>query len=152
MTPTVRRAGEADAAHVSDIIAEVLGEGVPVAIDGPMDPGEVRAWLDRLGEGGAMFALDDGGRILAFAVVEPLADDADACFYGAWVRLGERRKGYATRLAEASLAFARERGYRGIRGQLPEGNEPALSYLSAIGAMVPLTNPGAHFELPLEQE
>lgn len=152
MTPTVRRAGEADAAGVSDIIAEVLGEGVPVAIDGPMDPGEVRGWLDRLGEGGAMFALDDGGRILAFAVVEPLADDADACFYGAWVRLGERRKGYATRLAEASLAFARERGYRGIRGQLPEGNEPALSYLSAIGAMVPLTNPGAHFELPLEQE
>lgn len=152
MTPTVRRAGDADAAGVSDIIAEVLGEGVPVAIDGPMDPGEVRGWLDRLGEGGAMFALDDGGRILAFAVVEPLADDADACFYGAWVRLGERRKGYATRLAEASLAFARERGYRGIRGQLPEGNEPALSYLSAIGAMVPLTNPGAHFELPLEQE
>ena len=72
MTPTVRRAGEADAAHVSDIVAEVLGEGVPVAIDGPMTPAEVRAWLDRLGDRGAMFALGDGGRILAFAVVEPL--------------------------------------------------------------------------------
>ena len=47
MTPTVRRAGEADAAHVSDIVAEVLGEGVPVAIDGPMTPDEVRAWLEQ---------------------------------------------------------------------------------------------------------
>ena len=39
MTPTVRRAGDADAVGVSDIIAEVLGEGVPVAIYGPIDPG-----------------------------------------------------------------------------------------------------------------
>lgn len=152
MTPTVRRAGEADAAQVADIVAEVLGEGVPVALDGPMDAAAVRAWLGRLGGEGAMFAFEDGGRILAFAIIEPLEGDAGACFYGAWVRLGERRKGYATQLAEAALAFARERGYSAIRGQLPEGNEAALSYLSAIGAMVPFTNPGAHFELPLEQE
>jgi hypothetical protein len=45
--------------------------------------------------------------------------------------------------------FARENGYRRIRGRLPEGNEPALSFLSAIGAMVPLRNANMTFELPL---
>jgi AcrR family transcriptional regulator len=55
----------------------------------------------------------------------------------------------ATDLADAILEFARERGFRRIRGRLPEGNEPALSFLSSIGAMVPLRNPDMTFELPL---
>ena len=152
MTPAVRRATSGDAGQISNIISEVLREGLPVAIDGPMSPDEVVAWQERMGERGAMFAIDDGDRVLAFGIIDPLEDNPDECFYGAWVRLDERRKGYATMLAESALAFAREVGYQGIRGQLPEGNDPALSYLSAIGAMVPFTNPGAHFELPLEQE
>ena len=152
MTPAVRRATDKDAGQISDIISEVLGEGVPVALDGPMTPDEVLAWQERMGDRGAIFAVDDDARVLAFGIIDPLEDNPDECFYGAWVRLDERRKGYATILAEEALAFAREVGYRNIRGRLPEGNEPALSYLSAIGGMVPFTNPGAHFELPLEQE
>ncbi|KAA0232009.1 GNAT family N-acetyltransferase [bacterium] len=62
---------------------------------------------------------------------------------------GARRRGLATALAEELLEFARERGYRRIRGRLPDGNEPALSFLSSIGAMVPLRNPDMSFELPL---
>ena len=30
--------------------------------------------------------------------------------------------------------------------------EPALSFLSSIGALVPLTNPDTSFELPIYQE
>jgi ribosomal protein S18 acetylase RimI-like enzyme len=60
-----------------------------------------------------------------------------------------RRRGLATELAEDLLEFAREHGYRRIRGRLPEGNDPALSFLSSIGAMVPLRNPDMTFELPL---
>ena len=44
-------------------------------------------------------------------------------------------------LAEEALAFTRERGYQAIRARLPEDNEPALSYLSSIGALVPLATP-----------
>ena len=55
----------------------------------------------------------------------------------------------ATDLAERLIAFARDKGYRRIRGRLPDNNEPALSFLSAIGAMVPLRNPDMTFELPL---
>ena len=152
MTPAVRRATSEDAGQISDIISEVLGEGVPVALDGPMNADEVVAWQQRMGDRGAIFAADDETRVVGFGIIDPLEDSPDECFYGAWVRVDERRKGYATLLAEQALAFAREVGYRNIRGQLPEGNEPALSYLSAIGGMVPFTNPGAHFELPLEQE
>lgn len=63
-----------------------------------------------------------------------------------------RRQGNGTALAQEALGFARQHGYRRIRGRLPEQNEPALSYLSAIGALVPLTNPGAGFELPVYHE
>ena len=66
-----------------------------------------------------------------------------------WVLPDHRRRGLATDLAEMLVAFARDRGYRKIRGRLPEGNEPALSFLSSIGAMVPLRNPDMTFELPL---
>ena len=47
--------------------------------------------------------------------------------------------------------FARSKGYKRIKARLPQNNEPALSYLSSIGAMVPLFNPGTSFELPIYQ-
>ena len=68
------------------------------------------------------------------------------------VRARNRRQGHGTALAEEALAFARERDYRRIRARLPEDNEAALSFLSSIGALVPLTNPGTTFELPIYQE
>ena len=48
-----------------------------------------------------------------------------------------------------ALEHAREKGYKRIRGRLPQNNEVALSFLSSIGALVPLYNPEARFELPL---
>ena len=52
-------------------------------------------------------------------------------------------------LAERALEHGRDRGYKRIRGRLPQNNEVALSFLSSIGALVPLYNPEARFELPL---
>ena len=72
--------------------------------------------------------------------------------FGAWIRERNRRQGFGTALADEALAFARERGYKRIRGRLPSDNEPALSYLSAIGALVPLKSPGTTFELPVYDE
>ena len=68
---------------------------------------------------------------------------------GVWVLPDHRRRGLATTVADELLEFARDHGYRRIRGRLPDGNEPALSFLSSIGAMVPLRNPDMSFELPL---
>ena len=152
MTPRARRAGAADAPQIAEIIAELVREPQPVGFDRPLSPAEVRAaWFGGGDDDGgcAVFAIDDGGRLLAFAVVEPAGGAGPGdCSLGAWVRADERRKGYATALAEEALAFTRERGYAAILARLPEDNEPALSYLSSIGALAPLANPGARFVLP----
>ena len=151
MAPSTRRATADDAAQIAAIIAELLDEPQPVAFDDLLSPDEVRdAWLGD-NDGAAVFVVEDASRLLAFGVVDPIDDAPEDCSFGAWVRASERRKGYATALAEEALAFTRERGYTAIRARLPEDNEPALSYLSSIGALVPLANPGAHFVLPPEQ-
>ena len=150
--PLCRRAAAGDAEQIAGIIAELIEEPQPVAFERALSAGEVRdTWLGGEDGGAAVFVIEDGGRLLAFAVVEPLEGTSEDCSLGAWVRSEERRKGYATVLAEEALAFTRERGYQAIRARLPEDNEPALSYLSSIGALVPLANPGAHFVLPAEE-
>ena len=149
--PLCRRAVADDAEQIAAIIAELIEEPQPVAFDRALSAAEVQdAWLGG-DAGAAVFVIEEAGRLLAFAVVEPLEGASEDCSLGAWVREAERRKGYATALAEEALAFTRERGYRAIRARLPEDNEPALSYLSSIGALVPLANPGAHFVLPAEE-
>ncbi len=149
---TVRRAEAEDAAAISAIIGEILGEGLAISFERALDPGEVATLIERQGSAGATFVAEEGGAVVAFGSVDPGPADPGECALGSWVRREQRRRGIGTALAEVALAFAREQGYRRIRGRLPGGNEPALSYLSAIGALVPLTNPGATFELPLYPE
>ncbi len=151
MTAALRRATTDDAEQIAEIIAELVAEPEPVAFDRALSADEVRDSLAVAGERGASFVIEDAGRLLAFAAVDPVEGAPKDCSIGAWVRASERRKGYATALAEEALAFTRERGYTAILARLPEQNEPALSFLSSIGALVPLANPGAHFELPPEQ-
>jgi GNAT superfamily N-acetyltransferase len=91
----------------------------------------------------------DGSIPIAFGAIDYSTTEPDTALIGVWVLPDYRRRGLATRVAEDLIDFAREKGYRRVRGRLPEGNEPALSFLSAIGAMVPLRNPDMTFELPL---
>ncbi len=152
MPATIRKATEDDAKQISEIIAEVTGDPNPVAFSEPLSGEQGAAWIDRLGEEGALFVVDDGRHVLAFAAIDVDSSRPDECNFGARVRARNRRQGHGTALAEEALAFARERGYRRIRARLPEDNEAALSFLSSIGALVPLTNPGTTFELPIYQE
>lgn len=152
MTTTIRRAEPDDARAISEIITEILQEPNPVGFDGPMSPEQVRAWMERQSDDGAMWVVDDGRNILAFAAIDFDSSRPSECTFGSWVRQRNRRQGHATELAEVALEFARERGYSRIRGRLPQDNEAALSYLSSIGAMVPMRNPGARFELPIHEE
>ena len=149
MPAEVRRATTDDADDISAIIAELIASKESVAFAAPLSIEQVKAWMRRQGDDGAMFVVDDGRFILGFAAVDFDSARPNECTFAAWVRPQNRRQGNATALAEEALAFARERGYQRVRGNLPEGNEAALSYLSAIGALVPLTNPGMSFELPI---
>src|SRR5690606_24155392 len=112
----------------------------------------IREWMDRQGENGAFFVVDDGRRVIAFAALDFDSSRPQECTFGAWVRERNRRQGHGSSLADAALEFARERGYKRIRARLPERNEAALSFLTTIGALVPLTNPGSRIDLPVYQE
>jgi GNAT superfamily N-acetyltransferase len=147
--PTYRQATINDAEAISAVIEVVIKEPNPVAFDGPMSPEQVRTWLSRMGgEGGAFLAIIDG-KVVGFAALDYNTFEPETVVLGAWLLPEVRRRGIGTALAEYALGFARDKGYKRIRGRLPQDNEIALSFLSSIGALVPIYNPEARFELPL---
>ena len=151
MAVEVRRATPDDAEQIAEIVQELLAEGRSVGFQS-MTADEIRTWMDRQGDDGAVFVLDDGRFLLGFASLDFDSSRPNECTFGAWIRERNRRQGFGTALADEALEFARERGYKRIRGRLPSDNEPALSYLSSIGALVPLKSPGTTFELPVYDE
>ena len=143
----LRRATEDDAEGVADIARSLADENVGLPANFTGD--RVREWIRRLGDQGTLIVAYDGSIPVAFGGLDFNTTEPDTGLLGVWVAPDHRRRGLATDIAEVLIEFARERGYRRIRGRLPEGNEPALSFLSSIGAMVPLRNPDMSFELPL---
>ena len=150
--PTFRQATIHDAEAISQIINTVVREPNPVGFEGAMTADEVRTWLTRLGgEGGIFLGFIDGSTI-GFSAVDFDTHQPDTAVLGVWLLPEYRRKGLGTALAEYALGFARDKGYKRIRGRLPQGNVGALSFLSSIGALVPMYNPEAVFELPIYEE
>ncbi len=147
--PTYRQANINDADAISAVIASVVKEPNPVAFDGPMSPEQVRTWLSRMGGEGGVFLATIDGRVVGFAALDYNTFEPDTVVLGVWMLIETRRRGIGTSLAEYALGFARDKGYKRIRGRLPSDNEIALSFLSSIGALVPIYNPEARFELPL---
>ena len=147
--PTYRQANINDAEAIASVIAEVMKEPNPVGFDGPMSAEQVRTWLSRLGGEGGVFLATVDGRVVGFAALDYNTFEPDTVILGVWMLTEVRRKGVGTALAEYALGFARDKGYKRIRGRLPQDNEIALSFLSSIGALVPIYNPEARFELPL---
>jgi GNAT superfamily N-acetyltransferase len=147
--PTYRQANINDADAISAVIDVVVKEPNPVAFDGPMTPEQVRTWLSRLGGEGGVFLAIIEGKVVGFAALDYNTFEPDTVVLGVWMVPQVRRRGIGTALAEYALGFARDKGYKRIRGRLPQDNEVALSFLSSIGALVPIYNPDARFELPL---
>ncbi len=147
--PTYRQANINDADAIASVIAEVVKEPDPVGFDRALSPDEVRTWIMRMGgEGGAFLSIIDG-RVVGFAALDYNTFEPETVVLGVWLLPSARRKGIGTSLAEYALGFARDKGYKRIRGRLPQNNETALAFLSSIGALVPIYNPEARFELPL---
>jgi RimJ/RimL family protein N-acetyltransferase len=143
----IRRATKEDADGIASVI-RALGEQ-NVGLAGEWGADRVREWMRRLGEDGVVVVAYDGSIPVAFGALDFDTSEPETGVLGVWVLPEHRRRGLATEVADEIVDFARDRGYRRIRGRLPADNEPALSFLSAIGAMVPLRNPDMTFELPL---
>jgi len=146
--PKVRRATTDDAGEISAVIAEIVKDPEPVAIQ-EMSPEQVSMRIERLGDQGGIFVCEIDGKIVGFSLLDFNTDDPETATLGVWLLVSRRKKGLGTQLAERALEHARDKGYKRIRGRLPQGNEVALSFLSSIGALVPLYNPETRFELPL---
>ena len=147
-TSECRRASLDDAEAIADIVRG-LGDDENLGLPANFNSTRAKEWIRRLGDQGEAVIAFDGSIPVAFGSLDFNTAEPDMAVLGVWVLPDHRRRGLATDIAELLLEFARERGYRRIRGRLPDGNEPALSFLSAIGAMVPLRNPEMTFELPL---
>lgn len=145
----VRPAVDGDAAAIGAITERVVAEPRPVALERPLDAAEVARWLHRLGDQGTMLVASRGGDVVGFGALDFNTEEPDTCTLGVWVLPEQRRAGVATAIGSRLLDFAREAGYRRVRGRLPAGNEPALAFLSGLGALAPLQNPDMRFELPL---
>lgn len=150
--PTYRQATIHDAEAIAGIINVVVQEPNPVGLEGPTTAERVRTWLTRQGgEGGIFLCLIDG-KAVGFSAIDFDTHEPETAVLGVWLLPQHRRQGLGTALAEYALGFARDKGYKRIRGRLPEHNQTALSFLSSIGALVPMYNPDAVFELPLYEE
>ena len=147
--PTYRQANINDAEAISRVIEIVFKEPNPVGFERPLTPEEVRTWLSRLGGEGGVFLATIDGEVVGFGALDYNTFEPDTVVLGAWLIPSVRRRGIGTALAEYALGFARDKGYKRIRGRLPSDNEIALTFLSSIGALVPIYNPEARFELPL---
>lgn len=149
---TYRQATLEDAEAVATIINTVVEEPNPVGFDGPTTPENVETWLTRQGDAGGIFLCLIDDKTVGFSALDFDTQQPDTSVLGVWLLAEHRRKGLGTHLAELALAFAREKGYKRIRGNLPDNNETALSFLSGIGALVPIYNPEVVFELPIYEE
>jgi GNAT superfamily N-acetyltransferase len=147
--PTYRQGNVNDAEAIAKIIEIVVQDPNPVAFEEPMSPDQVRTWIMRQGsEGGHFLAILDG-KVVGFSSLDFNTMEPETVILGVWMLPEVRRKGIGTALAEYALGFARDKGYKRIRGRLPQNSEVARSFLSSIGALVPIYNPEARFELPL---
>ncbi|MHB8573905.1 MAG: GNAT family N-acetyltransferase [Dehalococcoidia bacterium] len=146
---SIRQATAEDAAGVSSVLERVVAEPNPVGFTTALSAEQVAAWLRRLGDQGCIFVAEAEGRTVGFGALDFNTESPDTGTLGVWILPDWRRRGIATQLGGCVIDFAREAGYRRIRGRLPANNEPALSFLSGLGALVPMQNPEMTFELPL---
>ena len=145
-----REATEKDAAAIATVGAAVWDElGADSGLPQRPTPDGVASLLASYGERGAMFVCDSAGEICGFAAVSPDEDGPDEAVMGVWLLRAARRKGVGRELALMATDFARSAGYHKLRGTLPEGNEPALSFFSDIGSLAQVVGQGMEYELPL---
>ena len=144
---------EADVAQIAPVIAAIVdsinAEGGENALPAKMSADDVVALIRRLGERGGVFYCREGDDVVAFATVQPDEQDPETAIMGTWVHAAHRRKGHGTELARCGAEFARDAGYKKLRGTIPASNEPALSFFSSIGPIVRLQGGDMGYELPV---
>ena len=148
--PTFRQATAADARAIASVGAELWEElGDKSGLPGRMTAEAVAERLASYGQRGGMFVCEADGSVCGFAILAPDADDPEEAVMGVWLLPEARRRGIGRELALMATDFARAAGFQRLKGTLPPGNEPALSFFSDIGSLAQMVGQGMEYELPL---
>ncbi len=147
---TYREATTDDADGIAAVGAAVweelgAGSGLPGA---PTAEGVV-ARMTELGDRGGTFVCAEGETICGFAGVQPDVNHPTEAVLGVWLVPEARGKGYGRELAMAGTDWARAARYKSLRGTIPEGNEPALSFFGDFASMAQIVGQGMEYQLPL---
>jgi GNAT superfamily N-acetyltransferase len=146
---TYRQATPADAEQIAAVGAAVWDElGERSGLLGRITGEGIRSRLDELATRGAFFVCESSGAC-GFAIVQPDVNHPSDAVVGVWLLAEARGKGIGRELAVLATGFAREAGYKRLRGIIPEGNEPALGFFGDFGSIAQIVGQGMEYELPL---
>ena len=147
--PTYRRATASDAEAIAKVGAAVWDElGAESGLIGRITADGVRSRIDELGARGAFFLCDSDGAC-GFAIVQPDVSHPHDAVLGVWLLAEARGFGHGRELAVIGTEFAKDAGYKRLRGIIPEGNEPALAFFGDFGSIAAIVGQGMEYELPL---
>ena len=147
--PTYRKAATDDAQTIATVGAAVWDElGAASGLLGRPTTEAVRGRMSELGDRGAFFLCEEGGAC-GFAIVQPDVNHPQEAVLGVWLLAEARGKGHGRELAVAGTEFAKEAGYKRLRGIIPEGNESALSFFGDFASIAQMVGQGMEYELPL---
>lgn len=147
--PTYRQATPADAEAIAEVGAKIWDElGAASGLIGRATTEAIRGRMDELGARGAFFLCDSDGAC-GFAIVQPDVSHPQEAVLGVWLLASARGHGHGRELAVAGTEFAKDAGYKRLRGIIPEGNEPALAFFGDFGSIAQIVGQGMEYELPL---
>ncbi len=147
--PTYRQATTDDAEAIAGVAAAIWDElGAASGLIGRATTEAIRGRMSELGDRGAFFLCHEGGAC-GFAIVQPDVNHPQEAVLGVWLVAEARGKGHGRELAVAGTEFAKDAGYKRLRGIIPEGNEPALAFFGDFGSIAQIVGQGMEYELPL---
>jgi L-amino acid N-acyltransferase YncA len=139
---TIRRATPNDAAGVARVINEAILGGSPSLLDTPFSEDDERAFILALPPRAFIHVAELPGEGIVGAQTITLAADFTTreldhvATMGTWVAARFRRRGIGRRLADASLAAARESGFEKIFTDIRADNLVSLGFHLSLGFRV----------------
>ena len=136
--PRIRRAFPADAAGIANVLAIIAAERVHSAIDRAWTVEEERRYLESLSPREAVHvAVDDVQRVIGLQTLDLwsplLASMAHVGQVGTFLLPEWRHRGVGRQLWSASVAFAREVGYRKFVIHVRGSNTVAQAFYRGLG-------------------
>jgi ribosomal protein S18 acetylase RimI-like enzyme len=137
-TGSIRRASPEDAAGIAAVIEVIAAERIHSAIDRAWSVEEERRYLQSLSPREAIYvAVDDVQGIVGLQVLDlwspVLGSMAHVGQLGTFLLPDWRGRGVGRQLWRATLAFARDAGYRKLVIQVRGSNKPAQAFYRQLG-------------------